>query len=323
MNRRILVAGIAAALIRAITPAAHADNIAAAGDISNPPGGFRGDVATAALLAPESGNSIGLVLPLGDNQYQCGELASFQAAYHQSWGRFLSITRPAPGNHEYITGSICQQANGTMRTMTVQEAAGAGYYRYFQDRSPAHPGYYSFDHQGWHFVVLNTTCTVVPGGCGGAQLAWLKADLAANRSKKCTVVYGHHPYMASAAPYPSQPDLKAIWPTLVLEDVDLYLAGHNHAYERLARIRTQGNIDEKWGPGDGGDGHAGVPTIVVGTGGSSLIPFSSVHPASRVRIPGRYGILKIVPDYPAKGRWIHAFKGTDGSTLDRVEMQCH
>jgi hypothetical protein len=48
-----------------------------------------------------------------------------------------------------------------------------------------------------------------------------------------------------------------------------------------------------------------------------------VHPASRVRIAGRYGILKIVPDYPSKDRWIHAFKGTDGSTLDRVEMRCH
>ena len=137
------------------------------------------------------------------------------------------------------------------------------------------------------------------------------------------MVYGHHPYLASAAPYPAQPQLKDIWPTLVLEDVDLYLAGHNHAYERLARIRTQGNVDEDWGPGDGDDGHAGVPTIVVGTGGSSLIPFGQVNPASRVRIAGRYGVLKIVPDYPAKDRWIHAFKGADGSTLDRVEMRCH
>jgi len=77
------------------------------------------------------------------------------------------------------------------------------------------------------------------------------------------------------------------------------------------------------GPGDGDDGHAGVPTIVVGTGGSSLIPFGQIHPASRVRIAGRYGVLKIVPDYPSPGRWIHAFKGTDGSTLDRVEKRCH
>jgi hypothetical protein len=208
---------------------------------SNPPGGFRGDVATAALLAPQSGNGIGLVLPLGDSQYQCGELANYRAAYDLSWGRYLGITRPAPGNHEYITGTICQQPNGTMRMMTAKEAAGAGYHQYLKNRTPPHPGYYSYDWQGWHFVVLNTTC----------------------------------------------------------------------------------NVDEDWGPGDGDDGHAGVPTIVVGTGGSSLIPFGQVHPASRVRIAGRYGILKIVSDHPAKDRWIHAFKGTDGSTLDRVEMGCH
>ena len=65
------------------------------------------------------------------------------------------------------------------------------------------------------------------------MLSWLKADLAANRNHRCTVVYGHHPYLSSAAPYYGQPDLKAIWPTLVLEDVDLFIAGHNHAYERL------------------------------------------------------------------------------------------
>ena len=66
-----------------------------------------------------------------------------------------------------------------------------------------------------------------------------------------------------------------------------------------------------------------MPTIVVGTGGGSLTPFGQVHPSSLVRIPGRYGILKIVPDYPSRDRWIHAFKGTDGSTLDRVEMRRH
>jgi hypothetical protein len=311
------------ACVLGIAPAARADNIAAAGDISNPPGGFRGDMATASLLAPASGNAIGLVLPLGDTQYQCGELANYRAAYDLSWGRFLGITRPVPGNHEYITGPICRQAGAAMRMMTAEEAAGAGYYQYFRDRSPPHPGYYSYDWQGWHFVVLNTTCTVVPGGCTGAQLAWLRADLAANRAKRCTVVYGHHPYLSSAAPYFGEPALRAIWPTLVLEDVDLFIAGHNHAYERLARVRTQGNVDEDWGPGDGDDGHAGVPIIVAGTGGSSLIPFGRVHPASRVRIAGHYGVLKIVPDYPSPGRWIHALKGTDGSTRDRVEMRCH
>ena len=322
MRRRITVL-LAIILVLGSASAARADNIGAAGDISSPPGGFRGDVATAALLAPESGNGIGLVLPLGDNQYQCGELTYYRQAYNQSWGRFLNITRPAPGNHEYLGGNICTQSAGAARTMSIEEAGGAGYYTYFAGRTPPHPGYYSYDWQGWHFVVLNTTCTVVPGGCTGAMLSWLKADLAANRNHRCTVVYGHHPYLSSAAPYYGQPDLKAIWPTLVLENVDLFIAGHNHAYERLARVRTAGNVDEDWGPGDGDDGHAGVPIVVAGTGGRSLIPFGQIHRASRVRIPGRYGILKIVPDYPSPGRWLQAFKGADGITSDRVQMQCH
>jgi hypothetical protein len=97
----------------------------------------------------------------------------------------------------------------------------------------------------------------------GAMLDWLKADLAANKLG-CTVVIGHSPYLSSAAPSYGTPELSAIWPTLVLNDVDLFLAGHSHAYERLARARTQGNVDE--------DGHAGVPIGIAGTGGHSLMP---------------------------------------------------
>ena len=93
-------------------------------------------------------------------------------------------------------------------------------------------------------------------------------------TKRCTVVYGHHPYRSSAAPYTGQPDLSAIWPTLVLGRRPRRGADH--------RGRDRGR---------------------------SLIPFGQVSPASRVGIAGRYGILKIVPDHPAKDRWIHAFKG--------------
>lgn len=309
---------VALGLLLSLPQVAAADNIGGAADISNPPGGFRGDVATAALLS-RARNGIGLVQTYGDNQYENGEYLNFLIAYERSWGRYKSITRPAPGNHEYLVP-------GTGQTMTAEQVAqvpgGLGYYRYFAGRTPPHPGYYSYDYQGWHFVVLNTTCSVVPGGCTGAQLTWLKADLAANRSKRCTVVTGHHPYFASASPFYGAPSLRAIWPTLVVEDVDLYIAGHNHSYERLKPMRTQGNVDTDWGPGDGDDGHAGVPIVVVGTGGRSLIPFTRIHPNSLVRF-NRYGILKIVPNYPAAGQWIQAFKGTDGGTYDRVAFRCH
>ena len=140
------------------------------GDISQRVGGPRNDQATARLIAPSSGNGIGLVLALGDTQYECGEMENYLGAYDLSWGQFKGITRPAPGHHEYLTSSpngCLGQAPGPMRML---QPAGADYYQYFAGRTPPHPGYYSFNAEAWHFIVLNTTCTVVPGGCSGAML---------------------------------------------------------------------------------------------------------------------------------------------------------
>jgi hypothetical protein len=108
-----------------------------------------------------------------------------------------------------------------------------------------------------------------------------------------------------------------------LNNVDLYLAGHNHSYERLKPMRTQGNVDTDWGAGDGDDGHGGIPIVVVGLGGRSQIGFTQIHPNSVYRRTNPYGVFKIVPDYPAKGQWVQAFKGADGVTYDRIPMQCH
>lgn len=63
------------------------------------------------------------------------------------------------------------------------QPAAADYYQYFAGRTPPHPGYYSFDAEAWHFVVLNTTCAVV---------------------------IGHSPYFSSAAPSYGTPSLSAI-----------------------------------------------------------------------------------------------------------------
>ena len=62
--RRILVLSAVLLMVLAAGPVAWADNIAAAGDISQPIGGSRNDQATARLIAPRSVNGIGLVLAL-------------------------------------------------------------------------------------------------------------------------------------------------------------------------------------------------------------------------------------------------------------------
>jgi hypothetical protein len=82
--RRMVKLSAVLLLVLTAGPAAWADNIAVAGDISQPIGGSRNDQATARLIAPRSVNGIGLVLVLGDTQYECGELENYLGAYDLS-----------------------------------------------------------------------------------------------------------------------------------------------------------------------------------------------------------------------------------------------
>jgi len=59
---------------------------------------------------------------LGDNQYEDGTLAAFQAVFDKTWGAYKSIMHPAIGNHEYLT------------------KGATGYFTYF-----GVPAYYSYD----------------------------------------------------------------------------------------------------------------------------------------------------------------------------------
>src|SRR5260370_25699183 len=111
---------IGSALGQTPAPAQSADPvIVAVGDIaacSSP-----GDEQTAALVD----NISGTILAVGDIAYEHGSAEEFAKCYGPSWGRFKKRTRPAPGNHDYVTPF----ANG--------------YYDYFGSfRVPPHQGYY-------------------------------------------------------------------------------------------------------------------------------------------------------------------------------------
>jgi hypothetical protein len=64
-------------LVTLAAGAAPAETLVAAGDISNPPGGGRGDLATARVIGQQRPDA---VLPLGDLQYERGEYANFLRA---------------------------------------------------------------------------------------------------------------------------------------------------------------------------------------------------------------------------------------------------
>jgi 3',5'-cyclic AMP phosphodiesterase CpdA len=77
----------------------------------------------------------------------------------------------------------------------ITDGVGTEYFARFGKASD-NRGYYSFDHQGVHFVALVNVMNFKPNGLGafGAdQLAWLKDDLASRTASTPVVVFAHMP----------------------------------------------------------------------------------------------------------------------------------
>jgi 3',5'-cyclic AMP phosphodiesterase CpdA len=77
----------------------------------------------------------------------------------------------------------------------VTDGMGSEYFARFGKASD-NRGYYSFDHQGVHFIGLVNVMNFKPNGLGGFgadQLAWLKDDLSARSSSTPIVVFAHMP----------------------------------------------------------------------------------------------------------------------------------
>lgn len=229
---RAFAAALAVALLAACGGSDWEDtSLVAAGDIASC--FWRGDEATARLLDQIPG----VVATLGDNVYPSGTDREFRQCYHRSWGRHLDRTRPAVGNHEYRTKDA------------------AGYFNYFGERAgPRGKGWYSYDHEGWHLVVLNSD---EPLGRGTEQYEWLVADLARHRDTRCTLAYYHHPRWSSGKHGGAERVVDA-WRALYEGGVDVVLQGHDHHYERFAPLDAVGRLDRE----------RGIRSFVVGTGGA-------------------------------------------------------
>jgi acid phosphatase type 7 len=193
------------------------------------------DEATGRLLDGLDGE----ILALGDLAYPDGSLDAYERCFLPAWGHLLDRTRGVAGNIDYGTDG----ATGFFATFP--EAAG-----------PQGRGYYSFDAGAWHVVVLNTNCAEVQGcGPGSPQLAWLRADLAANGAA-CTLAVGHHPRFSSGAEVGSTGEVAPLWDALQEHGTDVIISAHSHHYERFVRQTSDGVPDPR-----------GPRLFVVGTGG--------------------------------------------------------
>ena len=94
--------------------------------------------------------------------------------------------------------------------------------------------YYSFDHKGHHFIVLDsigiTPDRAYEGRIDAEQLAWLKADLAALPSGTPIIVSSHIPIVSAFGSYVPQPATPPKYQSLTVansSDVVDLLEGHN------------------------------------------------------------------------------------------------
>ncbi len=209
------------------------------------------------------GAGLSAVLPLGDEQYDQGELANFLRSYDPTWGRVKSISYPAPGNKEYGLGGP------------------DGYFDYFGARAGERTkGYYAFDLGSWRLYSLNSNCAQVACGAGSAQETWLRQDLAGN-PRACQIAYWHHPLFNSGNAG-SAGAMRQIWADLHAAGVDVVLTGHDHHYERFSPQNAMGVSDLR-----------GPREFIVGTGGAShaSVPTSGPAAHSEIRNYDTFGVL--------------------------------
>ena len=281
------------------------------------PGPANPAARTAQLLDAMRGAT---VMAVGDNAYEFGSPFDYAACYDRTWGRLRNRTRPAAGNHEYLT------------------PGAAGYFGYFGRRAAPPLGYYSYRIGSWHAVVLNSTPQVYacwppeadegtpPGfpplpvptspdvaagrACAGdvAQQLWLANDLAAHPAE-CTIVYFHHPRFSSGQ-HGNHFQMQKIWDLLYARGVDVVVDGHDHLYERFAPQTPDGVADPEHG----------IREFTVGTGGADFYAVRQVQPNSEKIVTNAYGVIALAL---GSGGYSWAFEDVDGAIRDFGSGACH
>ena len=209
-------------------------------------------------------------LMLGDNAYNSGTDAEYQAAVFNIYPEFLrQLTLWATlGNHDGVSA--------------VSATQSGPYYNIFEFPKNAEVGgwpsgteaYYSFDYANIHFIGLNSQD--VSRAVNGTMMQWLEGDLASNDLPWVIAFWHHPPYTKGSHDSDAETQLiemrQNFLPVLEAWGVDLVLTGHSHSYERsflldghygISSTLTQLN---KLDPGNGRESGTGVyekPAIVA------------------------------------------------------------
>lgn len=216
--------------------------IAAFGDCGRNDNNFQTGSLTAYqnYLASQNKKAADMMLLIGDNAYDAGTDAEFSANFFARYSSNIlknHMLFPAPGNHDYANSSA-RQADHNVPYYNLFSLPSAGECGGVPSGTEA---YYSYNWGNVHILSLDSYGQENAGttrlyDTTGAQVTWIKNDLAAN-TKKWTIAYWHHPpYTMGSHNSDGEAELVNIRQRFIkiLErnGVDMIICGHSHDYER-------------------------------------------------------------------------------------------
>ena len=219
--------------------------------------GTTGQAAVRDAYAAYAGNAYtDLVIALGDNAYDAGTDAEYQAKFFNVYSSLLRRTAlfSTVGNHETAQSANPSLSIPYFQNFTFPTAGECGGVPSGTEK------YYSFDYANVHFICLDSMSSSL--SATGAMAAWLQADLAATVQGWIVAFFHHPPYTKGSHDSDVEANHIAIrqnlLPILEAGGVDLILSGHSHAYERSRLVRGHYGLSPTFNPTtmqpDGGDG---------------------------------------------------------------------
>lgn len=186
-----------------------------------------------------------MVMLLGDNAYNIGTDAEYQAAIFDMYPDVLRRVPvwPTLGNHDTAFETEFEKNYPYFDIFTLPTNAEAG------GAPSGTEHYYSYDYANIHFICLDSM--TADRNVESPMALWLKDDLAATTATWIIAFWHHPPYTKGSHDSDTEGQLKEMrtnfLPILEAGGVDLVLAGHSHSYERSFLI----------------DGHYGISTTLT------------------------------------------------------------
>ena len=201
-----------------------------------------------AAIESAKSNHIDFILTGGDN-VDIDVLGKDEKTAHELYQRYVEVINNAGIDYHATVGNHDRY----FACKKTEPLYNEGMFEKYISKS-----YYSFENKGWHFIVLNTSNSVVDE----KQKQWLADDLAKVDAETPIIVSVHVPFLSVYYPalegeYRSNDtfsNFREIWDMFDGNNLKLVLQGHQHLYEEIKTLDVQfitaGAVSGSWWGGD-------------------------------------------------------------------------